>query len=79
MPTITRTETSGQVFFDNSAKNQRDMNQLVQTAYMRYAAFDNKLIVTGVGNYNHFNAQSDLYMNKRGVLLWKYYFGKLSR
>lgn len=66
MPTITRTETSGQVFFDNSAKNQRDMNQLVQTAYMRYAAFDNKLIVTGVGNYNHFNAQSDLYMNKRG-------------
>lgn len=42
------------------------MNQLVLTAYMRYAAFDNKLIVTGVDNYNHFNAQSDLYMNKRG-------------
>ena len=66
MPTITRTETDGMVFFDNGAKNQRDMNQLVLTAYLRYAAFNNKLIITGVGSYNHFNAQSDLYTNKRG-------------
>lgn len=66
MPTITRTQTDGHVFFDNSAKNQRDMNQLVLTAYLRYAAFNNKLIVTGVGSYNHFNAQSDLYTNKQG-------------
>lgn len=66
MPTVTRTEIDGQVFFDNEAQNQRDMNQLVLTAYLRYAAFNNKLIVSGTGSYNHFHAKSYLYTNKRG-------------
>ncbi len=66
MPTITRTEVDGQVYFDNSSQNQRNMRQLVLTLYLRYAAFNNKLIVTGTGMYNRFQAESDLYSNKRG-------------
>lgn len=73
MPTIVRTETDGQVFFDNGARNQRDMNQLVLTTYLRYAALNNKLIVSGTGTYNHFHAISDLYTNRRG-----FFYGNLS-
>lgn len=66
MPTITRTQIDGQVFFDNGVQNQRDMNQLVLTAYLRYVLFNNKLIVSGTGSYNRFHAESDLYTNRRG-------------
>ena len=73
MSTIVRTETDGQLFFDNGARNQRDMNQLVLTTYLRYAALNNKLIVSGTGTYNHFHAISDLYTNRRG-----FFYGNLS-
>ncbi len=72
MPTVTRTEVDGQTFFVNSSQNQRNMRQLVLTAYLRYAAFKNKLVVSGTGSYNHYYADSELYSNKRG-----FFFGTL--
>lgn len=80
MPTITRTEIDGQIFFDNGVQNQRDMNQLVLMAYLRYAAFNNKLVVSGSGSYNLFHAKSNLYANKRGFFYGNFalesYLGK---
>lgn len=73
MPTITRTEIDGQIFFDDGVQNQRDMNQFVLMAYLRYAAFNNRLIVSGSGNYNLFHAKSDLFTNKRG-----FFYGNFS-
>lgn len=81
MPTITRTEVDGRIFFDNGVYNQRDMNQLVLMAYLRYMAFNNKLVMSGSGNYNLFHARSNLYTNKRGFfsgnLALESYLGKL--
>lgn len=73
MPTIIRTETDGEVFFDNGVQNQRNMKQWVMTAYLRYAVFNNKLIVSGSGSYNQFHAQSNLYTNRRG-----FFYGNLA-
>lgn len=72
MPSITRTDTDGQIFFDNEIQNQRDMKQLVLTAFLRYVFFNNKLIVSGTGSYNFYHADSELYSNKRG-----FFFGNL--
>lgn len=73
MPTITRTEIDGHTFFDEGARNQRYMNQLMLMAYLRYAVFNNKLIASGTGTYNLFHAKSDMYTNKRG-----FFYGNLS-
>lgn len=73
MPTIIRTEMDGQIFFDDGVQNQRDMNQLMLMAYLRYAVFNNKLVVSGSGSYNLFHAQSNLYTNKRG-----FFYGNLA-
>ena len=79
MPTITRTITDEWVFFDNGVQNQRNMNQLVLTAYLHYEAFSNKLVVSGYGSYNFFHARSHLYSNKRsffsGLLNVESYLG----
>lgn len=72
MPSITRTDTDGQIFFDNEIQNQHDMKQLVLTAFLRYVFFNNKLIVSGTGSYNFYHADSELYSNKRG-----FFFGNL--
>ncbi len=72
MPTVTRTEVDGQVYFENSSHNQRNMRQLVLTVYLRYAAFKNKLVASGTGSYNHYDADSELYSNRRG-----FFFGTL--
>lgn len=72
MPSITRTDTDGQIFFDNEVQNQRDMKQFVLTAFMRYAFLNNKLIVSGTGSYNFYHADSEFYSNKRG-----FFFGNL--
>lgn len=72
MPSIIRTDTDGQIFFDNEVRNQRDMKQLVLTAFLRYAFFNNKLIVSGTGSYNYYHADSEFYSNKRG-----FFFGNL--
>lgn len=72
MPSITRTDTDERIFFDNEVKNQRDMKQLVLTAFLRYVFFNNKLIVSGTGSYNYYHADSEFYSNKRG-----FFFGNL--
>lgn len=73
MPTVTRTEVDGHTFYDEGVRNQRYMNQLALMAYLRYATFNNKLIISGSGTYNLFHAKSDLYTNKRG-----FFYGNLS-
>ena len=73
MPTLTRTEEENEhVFFDNGVGNQRDFKQLVLTAYLRYALFQNKLVLSGTGSYIHYHADSELYNNRRG-----FFFGNL--
>lgn len=73
MPTITRAELDEHTFYDEGVRNQRYMNQLVLMAYLRYATFNNKLIISGSGTYNLFHAKSDLYTNKRG-----FFYGNFS-
>lgn len=74
MPTLTRTEeNNGLVFFDNGVGNQRDFKQWVLTAYLRYAAIQNKLILSGTGSYIYYHADSKLYNNHRG-----FFYGNLS-
>ena len=61
------------MFFDNGVGNQRDFKQWVLTAYLRYAAFQNKLILSGTGSYIYYHADSKLYNNHRG-----FFYGNLS-
>lgn len=72
MPTLHRTIEDGRVYFDNGVRNERDFKQLVLMAYLRYAAFQNKLVVSGTGSYIHYSAESELYTNRRG-----FFFGNL--
>lgn len=72
MPIIYRTETPGQTFFDNGTSNGRDMRQWVLTAYLRYSALQNKLILSGTGIYNHYHADSQLYSKSKG-----FFYGNL--
>lgn len=65
MPSITRTDADGQLFFDHEVRNQRNMKQLVLNAFLRYAFFNNKLVVSGTGSYNFYHADSDLFSNKK--------------
>lgn len=73
MPRLIRSENLERISFDNIIRNERDMNQIVLTAYLRYAMLNNKLVFSATGSYNYFNARSDLYTNKRG-----FFFGDLS-
>lgn len=73
MPGMIRSEYLGNIFFDNILRNERDMNQFVLTAYLRYAMLNNKLVFNATGTYNYFNAMSDLYTNRRG-----FFFGDIS-
>lgn len=72
MPTLYRTEVDGRVFFDNGARNERDMKQWVATAYLRYVAFQNKLVLSGTGTYNYYYVDGEHYTNRRG-----FFFGNL--
>jgi len=73
MPSLIRSENLEGISFDNIIRNERDMNQVALTAYLRYAMLNNKLVFSATGSYNYFNARSDLYTNKRG-----FFFGDLS-
>lgn len=73
MPSLIRSENLERISFDNIIRNERDMNQVALTAYLRYAMLNNKLVFSATGSYNYFNAMSDLYTNKRG-----FFFGDLS-
>lgn len=68
MPYIVRTEDAGKIYYDNSTDNQRDMNQLMIGSYVSYSAFDDKLIISALGYYNYYRAQSNFYQKKHGYL-----------
>lgn len=68
MPYIVRTETDNHIYYDNSNKNQRDMNQLMLSSYVSYSAFDDRLIVSTLGYFNYYRAQSDFYQKKHGYV-----------
>lgn len=68
MPYIVRTEADERIFYDNSNDNQRDMNQLMLGSYVSYSMLDDGLIISALGYYNYYRAQSDFYEKKHGYL-----------